>query len=130
MSNFQFEDDLDPISFEVKEKNAQILLDGFNEYAFLMKFPPFSITKNAEETQQFMKAVRDRYYELSNEFHFDDSFRPWKKIEKDFASMLEEARRYRDDSRGNIHTAVEIYRNEHPDETLSMIEAVGGHLEL
>ena len=35
MSRYMHEYDLDSLSFEVKEKNARILTDGFDEYAFL-----------------------------------------------------------------------------------------------
>ena len=130
MSRYMHEYDLDSLSFEVKEKNARILTDGFDEYAFLLKFPPLSLSKNIETTEEFIKDVRETFYELSADFNFDDNFKPWKKIERKYADELKEARRYRDDSNGKIGTAVKMYEIEIPKEKLSMFDAIGGHLAL
>lgn len=130
MSKYMNEVELDSLSFSVKEKNAQILTDGFDEYAFLLKFPPFSLSKNIEDTEKFIKDVRGLFYELSLDFHFDDNFKPWKKIERKYADSLTEARRYRDDSNGKIEIAAKMYQNENPKEKLTMIDTIGGHLVL
>lgn len=122
--------DLDDVSFAVQSKNAEILLDGYNEYAFLVKFPPFSLNKNRDQTKEFIDAVKTVHYKLSAEFQFEDNFRPWKKIESQYASELELARRYRDDSKGNIQSAAKTYMNDNPKEQLTFTEYIGGDLEL
>ena len=122
--------DLDAVSNSIYKTNNQILLDGFNEYAFLMKMPPFSLDKNQDVTQEFVNDVRDRYYELSAEVNLDEDFRPWRQIERKYAEQLKEARQYREDSNGNIQTAAMLYRDRTPKYKLSMAEIIGGKLEL
>jgi hypothetical protein len=121
---------LDIVSFDVQDTNSRILIDAFDDYASLLKFPPFSLNKNIEKTKEFIKEVRETYYKNTAGPIFDDNFRPFKKLEKSFQDMLKEARKYRDDSDGNIDLAAIIYENNNPDEQLSVVEAIGGHLEL
>lgn len=122
--------DLDALSNKIYTTNSKILMDGFNEYAFLMKMPPFSLEKNQDTTQEFVKDVRDRYYELSAEVNLDEDFKPWKQIERKYVEQLKEARQYREDSNGNIQAAAMLYQDNNPKYKLSMAEIIGGNLEL
>ena len=122
--------ELDPVSFEVQDTNSRILINAFDDYAALIKFPPFSLEKNIDKAKAFIKDVREVHYKYSAEPIFEESFRPYKSIEKQYSDMLAMARKYREDSDGRIDTAAKIYQNENPDEQLSVDEAIGGHLEL
>jgi hypothetical protein len=122
--------ELDPVSFEVQDTNSRILLNAFDDYASLVKYPPFSLDANVEKTKAFINEVRELHYKWSAEPVFEENFRPYKGTEKKYSEMLAMARRYREDSNGSIDTAARIYENENPDEKLSLREAIGGHLEL
>lgn len=122
--------DLDPVSFDVQDTNSRILVNAFDDYASLIKYPPFSLDKNQDKTKAFIKDVREIHYKYSAEPVFEENFRPYKGLEKQYSSMLSMARKYREDSDGQIDTASKMYENEHKNERLSAVEAIGGHLEL
>jgi hypothetical protein len=121
---------LDDDSYKLHMRNASILLDGFNEYAFLIKFPPFALDANIEELREFIDHVREIYYAESGKINFTENYKPWRETENKYTKMLAEARQYRDEYKGAISAAMRGYKADHPKEKLSDFEIVGGHLEM
>jgi len=123
-------DNLDNLSFYVHETNSKKLVEGFDNYSFLIKFPPLSLEKNIDILTEFIKDVRDVHARYSSSVILDDNFKPYKPIEQKYNSILEKTRKYQKDSENKIQAAIQIYQNENPKEKVSYYDILGGRLEL